>query len=43
MLTSGRAEYEPRAKEHLMLELNDTERTEAMTSPRIINSHLLFR
>ena len=43
MLTSGKAEYESRAKEHLMLEFIDAERFVSMPSPRIINSHLSLR
>ena len=43
MLTSGKAEYESRSKEYLMLEFNDAEQIEAVTSPRIINSHLFLR
>ena len=43
MLTSGKAEYESRSKEHLMLEFIEAERFDNMPSPRIINSHLSLR
>lgn len=43
MLTSGKVEYESRAKEHLMLEFNEVEHFDVMPSPRIINTHFLLR
>lgn len=42
MLRVGKAEYEPRAKEHLMMEFSTIERLDAEPSPRIFNTHLPF-
>ncbi|XP_076452583.1 sulfotransferase 2A1-like [Babylonia areolata] len=43
MLTSGRAEYDPRDKSQLMAEFTEVARLDALPSPRIINSHLFLR
>ncbi|PVD32858.1 hypothetical protein C0Q70_08305 [Pomacea canaliculata] len=42
MLLQGKAEYDPRRKEQLMMEFVDVDEMAAMQSPRILNSHLPF-
>ncbi|XP_025090231.1 sulfotransferase 1A1-like isoform X2 [Pomacea canaliculata] len=42
MLVQGKAEYETRRKEQLMVEFVDVDMIEAMASPRILNTHLPF-
>lgn len=43
MLVSGRAEYEARTKEHLMVEMVELDTITSQPSPRFINSHLRLR
>ncbi|KAJ8298840.1 LOW QUALITY PROTEIN: hypothetical protein KUTeg_022900 [Tegillarca granosa] len=43
MMRKGKAEYEPIRKESAMLELHTPEEFDRMTSPRTLNTHLLFR
>ncbi|KAK7487793.1 hypothetical protein BaRGS_00020934 [Batillaria attramentaria] len=42
MLLAGKAEYEPRAKEHLMMEFTTLDKMDAEPSPRVFNTHLPF-
>lgn len=42
MLLQGKAEYENRAKEELMIEFTNIDKLEKTPSPRILNSHLPF-
>ena len=42
MLLTGRAEYETRTKESLMLEFLTKETIDSLPSPRILNTHLPF-
>ncbi|KAL8610875.1 hypothetical protein ACOMHN_056730 [Nucella lapillus] len=43
MLIKGKAQYDKRAKENFMMEARTIESIQAEESPRILNSHLLFR
>lgn len=43
MLVSGKAEYDTRPKEEVMMEFVEVEHFELLTSPRVINSHLFLR
>lgn len=40
MLLRGKAEYEKRTKEHVMMEATDVEEMEGLPSPRLLNTHL---
>ncbi|XP_070205189.1 sulfotransferase 1A1-like isoform X2 [Littorina saxatilis] len=40
MLLTGKAEYEKRTKEHVMMEACDVEDMEPLPSPRLLNTHL---
>nr|KAG5713168.1 hypothetical protein BaRGS_007695 [Batillaria attramentaria] len=42
MLLAGKAEYESRAKEHLMIEFSTIDKIQAEASPRVFNTHLPF-
>ncbi|XP_025090203.1 sulfotransferase family cytosolic 1B member 1-like [Pomacea canaliculata] len=42
MLVQGKAEYETRRQEQLMVDFVDVDLIEAMASPRILNTHLPF-
>ncbi|XP_025090214.1 sulfotransferase family cytosolic 1B member 1-like [Pomacea canaliculata] len=42
MLLQGKAQYDDRPKEQLMMEMSDLEKLEQTPSPRIFNSHLPF-
>ncbi|KAK7088288.1 sulfotransferase 1A2-like [Littorina saxatilis] len=40
MLLTGKAEYEKRTKEHVMMEACDVEDMDSLPSPRLLNTHL---
>ena len=42
MLLAGRADYEPRAKELLMLDICPLPKLNKLPAPRVLNSHLPF-
>ncbi|XP_025090218.1 sulfotransferase family cytosolic 1B member 1-like [Pomacea canaliculata] len=42
MLMQGKAEYDVRPKEHLMVEMTELDKLTSMPSPRVLNSHLPF-
>lgn len=43
MLLRGSAEYHPTVKEAQMLEMTGTSSAENLSSPRVFNTHLMFR
>jgi hypothetical protein len=43
MLLKGKAEYHPKTREHLFLDSVDPALLDSLPSPRVFNTHLLFR